>query len=115
MALTREVGSAQLLVVTETLTSDSPWAQLAASDVERRGAVLYVDVDAPGPAWLADSEQHARNRSGGAPFYPTRFPPGFELGCAGGIYVYARKADLALGPITVYLVAEVGQAVSHRD
>lgn len=111
--LTREIGAAQLVVTTAVLTADEPWQQLASSDVERRGALLYVDNGAPGPAYLADSEQHARNQSGGAPFYPTAFPPGFELGVSGGVWVYALPGDLAGGEITVYLVAEVGQAADH--
>lgn len=110
MALTREVGSAQLVVLAITLTSDNKWSQVASSDIERRGGIIYVDPANPGPVYLSDTEQHARNGSGGAPMFPAAFPPGFELGTSGGIWVYAKQL-----PATVYFIAEIGQATDHAN
>lgn len=110
MALTREVGSRQLVTQPITLTADQQtWTAVLGADAERRGALLYIDPAAPGPAYLADTEQHARSRSNGAPFFPAGSPRGFELGVTGAVYVYALDADLAKGPIVVYLVYELGQ------
>lgn len=104
MALTREVGSAQLGIQTFVLSSDSPWTQVASANEERRGAVIYVDPASAGPAYLSDTEQHARNGRGGAPMFPTQFPGGFELGTTGGIWIYAKTF-----PTTVYYIEEIGQ------
>ena len=110
MALTREIGSRQLVTGSVTLTQATPFAPIIGSDIERRGLIVYVDPNATIPAYLADTEQHARNQSNGVPMFPTKFPPGFELGCAGAVFVYANKADIVGSTVTVYYVIELGQA-----
>lgn len=115
MALTREVASAQLVVTVITLSKAEPSAQVQSSDVERRGGLIYVDPSNPGPAYLADTDSHAQARTNGAPMFPAAFPPGFELGVSGGIWVYALDSALNVGPVVVYFVAEVGQNPNHAD
>lgn len=107
--LTREVGSETLQTLAVTLTGSDPWAQIFAGDIDRRGVVVYVDPNAPGPAYLSDSQAHAQQKTNGAKMSPDGSPPGFELGTTGAAWVYALPTDLALGEITVYAVIEHGE------